>query len=349
MRKRRLGNSNLELSILGMGCWQYGGGTYWGSQDQQDVDAVVHKAIDMGINYFDTAEVYNDGNSEVSLGKALQGKRDQVVIGSKISTSNIAPSVLRQHCEDSLQRLQTDYIDLYMLHWPITALSIKHFANDKHLIANPPTIHEVFSTMEDLKQEGKIRHIGISNHGIQQMQEIEQAGFSVVSNELAYNLLSRGIEESILPYCVKKQVGIIGYMPLQQGLLTGKYSRLNQVKPMQARSRHFPHSMGSGSRHGEGGAVPEIEHALREIQLLADELGVHMIELSLAWSLSNEAITTTIVGSRNSEQLNLNVRGAELHLNTEIIHHLQQITDPVLHKLGSNPDYYENRNHSRIF
>lgn len=165
MERRLLGKSDLKLSVLGMGCWQYGGGEYWGKQDQKDVNQVVHKALDLGVNYFDTAEVYNAGESEQSLGIALKGKRNQAIIGSKISTSNIQSSTLRKHCEASLRRLQTDRIDLYMLHWPITELSVKHFTDNADVISNLPSIQSVFETMHDLQKEGKIRHIGISNHG----------------------------------------------------------------------------------------------------------------------------------------------------------------------------------------
>ena len=348
MRKQYLGNSDLEISVLGMGCWQYGGGNYWGDQSQKDVNEVVHKALDIGINYFDTAEVYNNGESEISLGKALHGKRDKAIIGSKINTANTHSAVLRKHCEASLKRLQTDYIDLYMLHWPINSLSVKHFTDDKSLIENPPSVSEVLGTLQDLQREGKIRYIGVSNHGTSQMQEVKETGAQFVANELPYNLFSRAIENSILPYCVKNNIGIIGYMPLQQGLLTGKYSTLDEVKPFQARSRHFHHSRGEGTRHGEGGAEKEIKLALKEIQGIADEIGIPIIQLSLAWAIANEGITTTIVGSRNIEQLMMNVQGANVLLSSDVICRLNQITNSVLQKLGNNPDYYENRNCSRI-
>jgi len=326
MRKRKLGRSDLDVSVIGMGCWQYGGGHYWGEQSQKDVNEVVHKALDLGINFFDTAEVYNDGDSERSLGIALQGKRDKAIIGSKISTANTQPDTLRDHCEASLQRLQTDYLDLYMLHWPINSRSVKHFTDNQRLIEHPPTVQEVFGTLLDLQKEGKIRHIGISNHGINQMHEVQDTGVPFVANELAYNLLSRAIEDSILPYCVANRIGIIAYMPLLQGLLTGKYSSLEEVKPMQARSRHFHHTRGEGSRHGETGAEFEISQALKEIQVIADESGIQMMELALAWAIANEGITTAIVGSRNIEQLMLNVQGANVELSIDVISRLNKIT-----------------------
>lgn len=348
MRKRTLGKSDLNVGVIGMGCWQYGSGTYWGPQSQQDVDQVVHKALDFGVNYFDTAEVYNDGDSERSLGIALKGRRHEAVIGSKIGTANTVPAVLRAHCDASLQRLQTDYIDLYMLHWPLNPLSVKHYTSDEKLIENPPNVEDVFHTLQQLQKEGKIRYIGVSNHGVNQMEEVQATGVPFVANQLCYNLLSRGIEESVLPYCIEHGVGAIGYMPLQQGLLTGKYARLEDVKPMLARTRHFHHSRGTGSRHGEEGAEAEIDTALQAIRNIADELGVSISALSLAWSVTNEGMSTTIVGSRNIEQLMLNLEGAELELSSDIVAALNDVTQPVLDKLGANPDYFENRNNSRI-
>ncbi|MFC0471325.1 aldo/keto reductase [Halalkalibacter kiskunsagensis] len=349
MEKRKLGNSDLIVSVLGMGCWQYGGGSYWGEQNQRDVDLVVHKSLDLGINYFDTAEVYNDGESEKALGIAIKNKRNQAIIGTKFTPANATPVSLRQSCEQSLKRLQTDYIDLYMLHWPINHHAIRHFTDNEDSISNPPLSQEVFQTLEDLQKEGKIRYIGVSNHGVKQMKAVEEVNPSVMTNELAYNLFSRGIEHEILPYCTEKNIGVIGYMPLQQGLLTGKYSSLSDVKPMQARSRHFHFSRGEGSRHGENGAEQEIEIALAEIKAIADELNVHMIELSLAWAISNQEISSTIVGSRTERHLDLNVKGAYLKLPQDVMNRLNDITNPVLEKLGANPDYYESRYNSRIF
>ena len=221
--KEELGCIRYQPSILGMGCWAFGGGKYWGDQNQKDVDEVVHSALDHGINYFDTAEVYNDGESERSLGLALKGRRNEAVIGTKVSTSNTKASALREHCEASLKRLGTDYIDIYMLHWPINPKAIEHFTNDKSLISSPPSIQEAFDTLMQLQIEGKIRQIGISNHGVEQMEEIKKTGASIAVNELPYNLISRGIEDGILPYCVLNNIGVIGYMAMQQGILAGIY------------------------------------------------------------------------------------------------------------------------------
>ena len=144
------------MSQLGTGCWSFGGGDYWGEQNQKDVNNVVHASVDMGINYFDTAEAYNEGRSESSLGEAIHGiPRDKIIIGTKISPSNCYKKTLIKHCHASLKRLRTDYIDLYMIHWPIHPHSIRHFTNDVLIIENPPTVDEAFETMHGIKTAGK--------------------------------------------------------------------------------------------------------------------------------------------------------------------------------------------------
>jgi aryl-alcohol dehydrogenase-like predicted oxidoreductase len=347
MKLRKLGKSGIEISVLGMGCWQYGGGSYWGPQAQSDVDAVVSEALDAGINFFDTAEVYNDGDSEKSLGQALKGRRDKAIVGTKISPDNTAPAILREHCEASLRRLQTDYIDLYMIHWPITPRGIAHYSQDQQLLSSPPSLDDAYETLTRLREEGKIRTIGISNHGVKQMSTALEKGLPFDANELAYSLVSRAIEDSILPFCADHQVGILGYSSLQQGVLAGKYRTVEEVKPMLARTRHFHHSRGAGSRHGEEGAEAELFQALHGIREVADGLGVDMAVLSLAWAIANEAITSTLVGCRNSEQLAMNIKGAQLELSADVVAKLNAITDPLKRKLGPSQDYYENTHKSR--
>lgn len=349
MEKRKCGSSDLYLSVLGMGCWQFGGGDYWGKQDQKDVDDVVSKALESGINYFDTAEVYNNGESEKSLGLALKGQREQAIIGTKIQPDKFYPDLIRDHCEASLKRLQTDYIDIYMLHWPVNRLSLEHYTEDENILSSPPNIQAGFETLAALKKEGKIGHIGISNHGVQQMKEVMDTGVDVVANELAYNQFSRGIEKEILPSCKKHGMGVISYVPLMQGLLAGKYKNIDEMQPIRTRTRHYHQKTGLDSRHGEEGAETEIIRALDQIRQLSSELGVSMATLSLAWSIANTDITSTIVGSRNLQQLEGNIQGATYALDPETLTKLNDITLPILDKLGDNPDYWEGRNASRIW
>jgi aryl-alcohol dehydrogenase-like predicted oxidoreductase len=202
--------------------------------------------------------------------------------------------------------------------------------------------------MKALKQEGKIRAIGMSNHGVRQMDAVLASMDDVVTNEMPYSLLSRAIEATIIPYCARHDIGIIAYMPLQQGLLTGLYGRAEEIGPMQARSRHFHHSHGKGTRHGEDGAEAEVFAAIDRIKDVAAAEHVSIAALSLAWVMANRAMTTTIAGSRTLAELSLNVAAVDYRIGADVIEQLKVITAPVLAKLGDNPDYYENRLNSRI-
>jgi len=346
MKRRKCGNSNLELPILGTGCWSFGGGSYWGDQDQKDVDAVVNMALDIGCNYFDTAEAYNDGASEESLGKALKDRRSQALIGTKVSPSNTSPDALREHCEASLRRLQTDTIDLYMIHWPIHLHSIRHFTKDESIINNPPSAVKAYETLTRLQEEGKIQHIGVSNFGVKQLTEALDTGAKIVINELPYNFLMRAIEVEIMPFCYEKGIGVVSYMPLMQGLLSGKYKSADEVPPMRVRTRHFS-SQRPGSRHGEAGEEELTFETIKQIRNIADGQNISMTHLAIAWCMVNPAVNCVLSGVRNTAQLENNVQASDLSLSSDLIERLNDVTSPLLGRLGANPDYYENRKMGR--
>ena len=182
MKKKKLGKSDIDVSVMTVGCWPFGGGEYWGEQSQKDVDSVVHAALDLGVNTFDTAEMYNSGESERSLGIALRERRDEAVVISKIGPSNCHQ--VRKHCVESLRRLGIDYLDVYMLHWPINKLAVEHFTSDPSIIAAPPTVEEAYAQLDALKKEGLIRSIGMSNFGRGQMEEVVRTGVQVDVNEM---------------------------------------------------------------------------------------------------------------------------------------------------------------------
>ena len=349
VEKRQLGKSDIYTSTIGMGCWSYGGGQYWGEQSQEDVNRLVQHALDIGVNLFDTAEMYNDGESEKSLGIALKNRRYEAVICSKVGPSNAYAGTLEEHCDASLKRLNTDYIDIYMLHWPLDPISIKHFTNDQTKIDCPPTVEEAFSGLMKLQRMGKIRHIGISNFGIEQTKEAIATGAHITVNEMPYNIISRAIEVDVLPYCNENNISILGSMALQQGLLAGIYSTSKDVPPNQAHSRHFNHESGRGaSRHGEEGAEIEVFETISKLKEIAAELKIHVAQLSIAWILAKKGISSTLVGSRNIIELKTNIEAAAISLPDSIIQQIDTISRPVLDKLGSNPDYYENLKNSRI-
>lgn len=346
MEYRVCRDTNLELSVLGTGCWTFGGGTYWGNQDQKDVNAVVHASVDHGINYFDTAEAYNQGRSETSLGEAIRKiQRDKIVIGSKVSPSNCYKETMIKHCEDSLKRLQTDYLDIYMVHWPIHSHSIRHFTNDIRIIENPPEIDEVMETLRLLKQQGKIRYYGVSNFSSTRLRNLEEEG--IIVNELPYNLLCRGIEYNTLPYCHARNIGVISYMALFQGILSGKYFSIEEIPEMQRRTRHFDSRKNRECRHGEDGAEKELLTALDGIRRICKGTGFSMSEVAIQWVIQNKMITCTLAGARNIYQLEANIKAVNRQLSQEMKDELEIVTSPLLNKLGSQFDYYESAQNDR--
>ena len=250
METRTLTPSGIQLPILGLGCWSFGGqeGDYWGPHDDREAAEIVARALDSGVNYFDTAEGYNEGRSEAALGRALAGRRHEAIIGTKVSPNNTAPATLRQHCEASLRRLDTDTIDIYMVHWPIT----------DHPVA------DAFATLADLRAEGKIRAIGISNFGPTQLQEAVATGVPLEVNQLGYSLLNRTIEFEILPACQQYGIGVAAYMPLMQGLLSGRWRSADEIPQVRRRTRHFSGAR-PPARHGEPGAEAEVFAAIAGI------------------------------------------------------------------------------------
>jgi aryl-alcohol dehydrogenase-like predicted oxidoreductase len=337
--QRRCGSSELVLPVLGIGCWAFGGGDYWGAQSQADVDAVVRHAVEHGCTFFDTAEAYNAGASETSLGLALRGlPRDRVIVGTKISPSNTAPATLVAHCEASLRRLGTDYIDLYMVHWPITAHSAKHFSPDAGRL---PSVPEAFAALDRLRRAGKIRHIGVSNFGRRQLDEALATGVPIVVNELPYSLLTRAIEFDILPHCRTRGLGVLGYMALLQGALSDRYPRLADLPEHRRRTRHFSGGSTPLSRHGTAGAEAETEAAVQAVRGVARRIGMATAELALKWACAGAGITSSLCGARNVAALEANIRAVREPLDPAIVAELDRLTAPLLAAMGPSFDYYE--------
>ena len=337
---RQCGDGALKLPALGIGCWSFGGGDYWGPQQQSDVEAVVRRAVECGCNFFDTAEAYNNGESEISLGRALKEiPRDNVLLATKISPSNTAPETLVQHCDASLRRLQTDYIDLYMVHWPITAHSIRHFTTEKLEV---PRVQDAFNTLVRLQKTGKIRHIGVSNFGRIKLDEAIATGAKIVINELPYSLLARAIESEILPYCRAKGIGVVAYMPLLQGVLADHYASFDLLPASRRRTRHFDSRSNPACRHGLNGAEKETQATLENIRRIARRNHLGTPEIALKWVLAREGITSTLCGSRNVRRLEANVQAASQRLARDIVEELNVATVLLRKKLGPSFDYYEN-------
>ena len=324
MEYRRLGNSDLNVSVICQGCWSLvSEDDTWGPNRLEDSIAAIHASLDAGVNFFDTAEVYGDGESEEILGRALEGKRQDVVIATKVMASRLRAKPLKAACEAGLRRLRSDYVDLYQIHWP-----------------NPDVpVDESLAAMEELHREGKVRHLGVSNFGVSFLNEALAAG-RIVSNQLPYSLLWRAIEDGVQPLCAENQVSILAYSPLCQSLLTGKFSSPREVPDGRARMRVFSKDR-SLSRHGENGCEEELFEALAAIREICESLGRPMNHAALAWLLARQAVASVVVGSRTAQQARQNAPACDLRLSEDTIAALDAAGEAVRKHLGGNPDPWQ--------
>lgn len=329
MLMNKMGDSDLLVSALGIGCWPFGGG-YWGHQSQEDVKAVVQQAIENGINFFDNAEGYT--GSEESLGNALDGKRDKVVICDKVTIKD-TPEEQTKSLHASLKKLKTDYIDLYMIHWP---------KREKEPVV------ETLQLFDKFRRQGIIRYIGVSNFGEKQMEWIRESGVKVIANQLCYNIACRAIEERIWPICRESGFGVVAYMPILQGLLTGKYKNTSEVPHNRTGSRHFADNGINCAVHGGPGVETELFELVNSLNRIAGELNISASQLSIAYCI-NKGITTTITGCRNIDQLEHNLAAAEVVLPDDVISSIDDLSSDINRKLGNSPDYYQSLENSRIF
>ena len=330
MNYNYLGKTNIKVSEFALGCWPFAGGSVWGTQDKSDSISTVHAALDNGINFFDTAEGYNDDyHSESILGEALVNRRNRSVIATKISPPNLLPQKIEDACNNSLKRLSTDFIDLYQIHWP------------NHDINMEDSINE----LNKLVDKGKIRSLGVCNFGVDDLNEILNLGvFS--TDQLPYNLLWRPIEEEILPECKKNNIGIICYSPLAQGLLTGRYRNADEVPDGISRSRLFNKNRPL-SNHDDEGCENEVFKCINKIQEIAKTLGENSAKISLSWVRQQSNITSLLVGARNTKELEMNLSAFEYDLSTELIKELSDLTNNVKLYLGKNPDMWKSDNRMR--
>jgi aryl-alcohol dehydrogenase-like predicted oxidoreductase len=323
MEYRKLGRTDITVSVVAMGCWVLAGDATWGRQDEVDSIATVRAGLDAGVNFFDTAEGYGGGDSESVLGRALAGRRQEAVIATKVSRSNLSAHEVRQACEGSLERLQTDYIDLYQVHWPSRTVPLE----------------ETMGALERLREQGKVRAIGVCNFGVGDLADL-LAVKRVETNQLPYSLLWRAIEYEIKPICVDEDMGILCYSPLAQGLLTGKFSSPDEVPEGRARTRHFS-SNRPQARHGEAGRETETFAAVEEIRRIGSEIGEPMAKVALAWLSHQPGVTSAIAGARTPEQIRKNAQAGDLALSPDVVKGLSEVTDELKHRLGPNPDPWQ--------
>lgn len=293
MEVKVLGRSGLMVSTLGFGAWAIGG-TDWGPVDDEESSEAIVTALGEGITLFDTADFYGFGHSETVVGRTLATHRKEVVIATKGGLRwdgagdnvrrDASPHWLKAACEASLRRLHTDYIDLYQLHWPDP---------------NVPVAESV-GTLQRLREEGKIRHVGVCNLSVAELQSALSTG-PITSLQPQYNLLERGAEKELLPFCQDHGLGVLTYSPLAMGLLTGKYVQEQVFSEGDVRG-WFPAFRGETFR--------KHLHTVDQLRPIASGQGKSLAQLAIQWVLSHPAVTSALVGARNPDQVRENARGA---------------------------------------
>lgn len=315
MDYRRLGKTELNVSVIGIGTWAIGG-SFWGPTLPSEAIGAIQKSIDSGINLIDTAPVYGNGHSEEIVGKAVKGRRHQVVIATKCGLhfkgatpiNDLTPKSIRQELEKSLKRLGTDVIDLYQCHWP-----------------DPTTpIEDTIGEMDRMKTEGKIRAIGVSNFDAALLKKAQKVA-PIASNQVQYSMLNRDIEKELVPFCLKQDIGIMAYGPLGGGILSGKYKEKPKFKEDDARSSFY--------NYYEEPLWSQVQFLLKELEQIAAQHGKPVAQVAVNWARQQPGITVALVGARNPKQAQTNAVAGNWRLSDE---DLSRINEHLAQILGKN-------------
>jgi aryl-alcohol dehydrogenase-like predicted oxidoreductase len=314
MQTKQLGNSDLSLTPLGVGAWAMGGNGWafgWGAQDDADSIAAIREALDRGLNWIDTAAVYGLGHSEEVVAKALEGVSKKPYVFTKCEriwnenreiVKSLKRDSLLKEVEDSLRRLKVDVIDLYQIHWP----------------EPDEDIEEGWSTLADLKAQGKVRHIGVSNFSVAQMKRAQKIT-PITSLQPPYSLVSPEVGDEILPFCLEQNIGVIVYAPMKSGLLTGAMTR--------ERVANLPED--DFRKRALNFQEPHLSKNLAlvdELRNIGNQHGRTPGEVAIAWTLNNPAVTAAIVGMRNAAQVDGVIGAAEFRLSPAEIAELEALT-----------------------
>jgi aryl-alcohol dehydrogenase-like predicted oxidoreductase len=307
LETRTFGKTDMEITPIGFGSWAIGGNA-WGPQDDDEAVGAIRRAVELGLNWIDTAAVYGLGHSEELVAQALKGVSERPYVFTKCSLvwdeegevhNVLKKDSVKRECEESLRRLQVDVIDLYQIHWP-----------------NPEEdIEEGWSALAELKDEGKVRHIGVSNFDVSQMERAQSIA-PVETLQPPYNMLDRDVEEEILPYCAEQNIGVIVYSPMKSGLLTGKMTR--------ERVQNLPSD--DWRRNSSDFQEPRLSKNLKLVELLraiGEQHGRSPAEVAIAWTLQHPAVTAAIVGGRRPDQVDGIIGAAEFRLSEDEIEEIE--------------------------
>jgi aryl-alcohol dehydrogenase-like predicted oxidoreductase len=302
MEKRRLGTSDVQITPILMGTWQAGKKMWVGIEDADSIKA-IRAAFEAGITTIDTAEVYGEGHSEKIVAEALSDVRDRVEYATKVFANHLKYDLVIEACDRSLKNLKTDYIDLYQIHWPSGT-----FNSEK------VPIEETMKALNHLKEQGKIRAIGVSNFSRAQLEEAGKYG-RIDSLQPPYSLFWRQVEKDAVPYCVENNISIVAYSPLAQGLLTGKFGADHKFDPQDNRAKN---------KLFQGENYQRAQQALDKLRPIADRHNCTLAQLALAWLIAQPQ-AQAIAGARNSEQAIANAKAADVKLSEDELQEIDAI------------------------
>lgn len=314
MQLKPLGNTDIHITPIIMGTWQAGKAMWTGIDDNTSRQA-IRAAFDAGITAFDTAEVYGNGHSERILGQALSEVRQQTVIATKVFSNHLAHDQVIRACERSLKHLNTDYIDLYQIHWPPGS-----FGHPKI------PLEETFRALNTLKQDGRIRAIGVSNFNAAQLEQASQYG-EIVSLQPPFSLFWRAVETETLPYCRKNKLSVLAYSSMAQGFLTGKFGPGHQFDKGDHRKTN---------RLFQADHYARVQQALDRLRPIADANGITLGQLALAWVISHPD-TFAIAGARNATQAAENAAAGRVKLSDSDLEAMDHIGRGVTDALDNDP------------
>ena len=313
MERRRLGSSPVWVSEIGIGTWGMSG-AFWGPADDAELIRVIHRALDLGVTLIDTAEAYGQGRAEEVLGRALVGRRRQAVIASKAQPNHLAPADVVKALEESLKRLQTDYVDVYFIHWP-----------------NPDVpVGATMEALERLRAEGRILAVGVSNFGPAEMDEARQYGVIDVLQP-PYNTLWREIEQAALPYCRAHNIGVMPYSGLAQGLLTGALSRDTAFVEGDERRTTVLFQPGIYERALE---------AVEELRPIASRYRKTIAQLAIQWLTSRPGVSSPLLGARTVDEMEENAGSIGWTINDGDLGAIDRLTLPVWKEIADKGDMF---------
>lgn len=320
--RRRLGHSTLELTPIGLGAWAIGGEWRfgWGPQDDAESIATIRRAVELGLNWIDTAAIYGLGHSEEVVGRALREipRNQRPYVFTKCSlvwddqgnvSHSLAAESIRKEVDASLRRLGTERIDLYQIHWPVWPASPPGH--------DPGSIEEAWTALTKLRDEGKVAFIGVSNFDVDRLKQIQRIE-TPTNLQPPYSMLRPEVEQGILPFCLERNIGVIPYSPMQSGLLSGKMTR--------ERIASLPE--GDWRRNNRFYQEPQLSRAfalVEQLQKMGARHGRSAGEVAIAWTLRHPAITATIVGARNPRQIDELIDAATFRLSPEEIEELDGV------------------------